>query len=380
MKGAFIFVDAGKGHYIPAKAMYDSFLEMGEEGTINDLYKVFDSFILQKFFKYSWRYLLHHYRTEEFILKNADKNKYSYTFFEKLSNFPLPRKKFKEWYLKERPDFIVSTNFMGSAILPPLLKKLNINIPVFDYCADIFDQVRAAVSSDATLTYVSTSIGREHIIKMGKSEDKVVLSPFPLSHSVERCEKLTKKEARNKLGLDDKFTVLLNLGGEGIGDISFLYYLGEMLLDIQVVVVGGKSKTTQKRIKHFKSKYPNFPLIERGFVDNIGEYIQSCDIQMGKTGANSLMESLYLHRPFLISEVLYMGRSTPDFFKEHYAGWCENDSKKQSEIIHKVYSDEDERKRLDDALSSLDITFSAERLMEIIVEDTKSYYKNLEKK
>ena len=98
----------------------------------------------------------------------------------------------------------------------------------------------------------------------------------------------------------------------------------------------------------------------------------ACDMQMGKAGANSLMESLYLKRPFLVSEVLYMARSTPLFFKEHYVGWCEDDTEKKADIIERFYRNEDERKRIENEMENLPIEFSASKLVEMMKKDTIS--------
>ena len=34
MKGAFLYVDAGKGHYVPAVALRDAMNDMGEEAVV----------------------------------------------------------------------------------------------------------------------------------------------------------------------------------------------------------------------------------------------------------------------------------------------------------------------------------------------------------
>ena len=125
----------------------------------------------------------------------------------------------------------------------------------------------------------------------------------------------------------------------------------------------------------FKKLNSDFDLEMRGFVDNVPLYIMACDMQMGKAGANSLMESLYLKRPFLVSEVLYMARSTPLFFRDHYCGWCEDDNEKKADIIERYYRDEEERKRIEEGMESLPIEFSATKLVEMMKRDTEEYRK-----
>ena len=59
MKGAFVYVDAGKGHYVPAVALSDAMKAMGDEAIVEDLFVIFKSP------KYYWRYLLHHTKLEK---------------------------------------------------------------------------------------------------------------------------------------------------------------------------------------------------------------------------------------------------------------------------------------------------------------------------
>lgn len=373
MKGAFLYVDAGKGHYIPAVALADSFKEMGGEADVEDLFKVFKSWLIRKACKEEWRFLLHHPTLENKVHSGMDGSKYSHRMLQRLTKVGYPQKKFKEWFERTKPDFIVSTNFLGAVILPSLMRELGIHCPIYDYEADLFDQVKCAIDPFVTCVYVPTQLGVDNTINMGQRKESVKLTPFPLSLKIQKAKIISKKEAREKLSLPDKFTVLINLGGEGIGNIDVLYYLAQDGANISVVAVGGKSKTTQKEIKKFKAKYPTFSFVFRGFVDNIQDYIMASDMQMGKAGANSLMESLYLKRPFLISELLYAARSTPEFFEEHYVGWCENDSIKQAEIIERLFTEQDEKRKIEEGFNNLGIDFGADKLMSVILNDTLEY-------
>ncbi len=374
MKGAFLYVDAGKGHYIPAVALADAFKDKGHEAVVDDLLLVFKVPFFRWVSKHYWRYLLHHPRLEKKLNKLSNRH-VAHLSLKALSNDVRALKHFRSWFYKEKPDFIISTNFMGATLLPAVLKKLGIVCPVYDYAADLFDQVKAGIDSDLTCVYISTEIGVEHTIAMGQERDKVKLCPFPLSKKFEVCKKLSKEEARKKLGLKNKFTILCNLGGEGIGSPKFLYGLVKRGLDIQVVVIGGKSKSTELEFDLFKKSNPNFDLYMRGFVNNAQEYIMACDMQMGKAGANSLMESLYLKRPFLVSEVLYMGRSTQIFFDRYPVGWCEDDLEKKLDIIESLYKNPGKLKEIDREMQKLPIDFSAPHFADMLIHDTELYRK-----
>lgn len=374
MKGAFLYVDAGKGHYVPAVALSDAMKNMGDESVVEDLFIIFKAPFIRWVSKHYWRYLLRHPKLEKKVdrLSNI---RTAHGLLESLKNDPRGFSNFKKWYYKEKPDFIVSTNFMGATLLPALIEKMGVKCPVYDYVADLFDQVKCGINGKITKVYVPTELGVEHTVAMGQPRATVELSPFPLSRKFETMEKVDKSEARRRLGLKDKFTILYNLGGEGIGSPELLNSFKRRGIDAQVVVIGGRSRTTEVEFSLFKKLNSDFDLEMRGFVDNVPLYIMACDMQMGKAGANSLMESLYLKRPFLVSEVLYMARSTPLFFRDHYCGWCEDDNEKKADIIERYYRDEEERKRIEEGMESLPIEFSATKLVEMMKRDTEEYRK-----
>ena len=72
MKGAFLYVDAGKGHYVPAVALAEAMRDMGDEAIVEDLFIVFKSPIVRWVSKNYWRYLLHHPKLEKRVNEISD--------------------------------------------------------------------------------------------------------------------------------------------------------------------------------------------------------------------------------------------------------------------------------------------------------------------
>ena len=73
MKGAFIYIDAGKGHFIPAKALYDAMLAKGEEAVLEDFFLIFKAPFYRWFFRNIWRFYLHHPKLERISNKVNDR-------------------------------------------------------------------------------------------------------------------------------------------------------------------------------------------------------------------------------------------------------------------------------------------------------------------
>jgi len=372
LKGAFIYVDAGKGHYVPAKAVYDRFLEKGHEATLDNLFLLMESEMWNRLVKSAWRRQLQHPKLER--IENS--------FFDRSLSFHLvkflafinisERRAFKAWYEKERPDFIFCTNYFAGPILTTMLKHANINIPLFVLGTDVFDNQKTGVSNRIDIQYMPSQLGVKNYKKHGFDPSIVKLCPFPLKKGMVQYVKYSKLQARKELKIElNKPTLIYNLGGEGIGHTLFIKAVVNQNLDWQIIVLGNMSRATQKRFDGFKQKNPNFSLVTPGFVNNVGLYIKACDVQLGKTGGNAFLESLYLHRPFLMSELLYCSKGYLEFMKDYKVGWAESNTKKQIEILKQFLVSKADQEEMERTMSSLPISFDVPAFVDQIVEDYK---------
>ena len=87
MKGAFLYVDAGKGHYVPAVALSDAMKAMGDEAVVEDLFIIFKAPIVRWVSKHYWRYLLHHPKLEKKVNKLSN-IRTAHGLLESLKNDP----------------------------------------------------------------------------------------------------------------------------------------------------------------------------------------------------------------------------------------------------------------------------------------------------
>ena len=369
MKGAMLYVNAGKGHYMPAKALYDSMIDAGHEAVLEDLFVVLDTPFWEFFCKYDWRFLLHHPRLEPIVHRMTD-NRFNYHLIKSKGHHKKRLEGFRKWYEWEKPDFIVSTNFLGGIILPAVVRELGLNVPVYQYAADVFDTPLTGIEPMIDKMFFPTQIGVENAIKRGQPADTVALCPFPLQKKMAVYQPLSKKLTREKLGLRDCFTVLYSMGGEGIGNPAFFHALAKEHPDWQVIAIGGSSKTMSRALNNFQEKYPEFNLVRPGFVDNVGEYLAACDVHVGKAGANALMEAVYLRRPCLVSELLYAALATEQFFSKRGVGWCENNVKKQVDILTEYASSPELQSKMDKNFDNLAVVFNAGMFVEQLIKET----------
>ena len=82
MKGAFVYVDAGKGHYVPAVALSDAMKAMGDEAVVEDLFIIFKAPIVRWVSKHYWRYLLHHPKLEKKVKEMNSQIKQEFELFK----------------------------------------------------------------------------------------------------------------------------------------------------------------------------------------------------------------------------------------------------------------------------------------------------------
>lgn len=373
MLGAMLYVNAGKGHYVPAKALADGMERNGHNAVVEDMFLVIKSPFWEWYCKHEWRFLLHHPRLERIVHHFLD-NRLSGCLIRYFAVHLHTRKDFVAWYNKTKPDFIVCTNFLGGNVITPIVRAEKLDVPVYIYVADVFNNPEAGFNKDINKLFVATYVGQSLLLKKGYAEQQVKVCPFPLQSGIQNLKRMDREEAKQKLGLKQQFTLLLNFGGEGIGNPDLLKEIARRSLPWQIVVVGNLTTFTRKRFEFVVKQHPFLTLHTPGFVSNIGDYMLACDVQAGKAGANALMESMALHRPFLISELLHAARDTQIFLSKHQVGWVENNIQKQVDILEQFYREESSHDVMDKRFSKLPLSFDSDKFIAMLLEETENFH------
>jgi processive 1,2-diacylglycerol beta-glucosyltransferase len=365
---ALLYVDAGKGHITPARALSDAFQRLGHTTVVENLFATVGAPMINWISKYNWRLQLHFPKMETKVNAKSD-TAANAKLVRYVTTHSHAVKDFQDWYEQVKPDLIVVPHFLAASIIQPLVDLLQLQVPVFEYAADVVFTPNLGINKNLDRLYICTEIGRELAIRAGQPEHTIRICPFPLKTELMQSKPLSKQDARKKLGLKDLFTVLLNLGGEGIGTADFLEEVARRNLNWQVITVGELSGSTKLHYKAFKENHPDFPLLTPGFVKNIQDYICACDVQAGKAGANALMESLFLQRPFLISSLLYAAWPTTIFFNRRNVGWVENDVTRQVDILQAYSEDPIQQEAMLQAFAKLPLVFDSDAFARQILDD-----------
>ncbi|MFZ4813198.1 MAG: MGDG synthase family glycosyltransferase [Phototrophicaceae bacterium] len=132
--------------------------------------------------------------------------------------------------------------------------------------------------------------------------DKLKITGLPVNPSFAQ-QLLTRDEARTRLGwLQDKITVLLLGGGEGMGPLyEMAREINSHKLDIQLVVVAGKNKRLKSRLETAEWNQPTwiYP-----FTRDMPTLMSAADLLVTKAGAASITEGLVAGLPMIISDVI----------------------------------------------------------------------------
>jgi processive 1,2-diacylglycerol beta-glucosyltransferase len=112
-----------------------------------------------------------------------------------------------------------------------------------------------------------------------------------------------RREARMRLGLDARFTVLVTAGGAGLGRgvLAAAQALARSDLDIQLILNAGDSRSL---LRGFRSIARHRECLVRGFTDEFDALLAASDLVVGKAGWLTLNEAILVGRPTLIVDVL----------------------------------------------------------------------------
>ncbi len=129
---------------------------------------------------------------------------------------------------------------------------------------------------------------------------------------------------RRELGFSaDKRVVLLAGGGEGLPNGErYAQSLVESDLDVEIAVVCGKDALTRSRVERIRERNPGKAVHVYGFVDFMFELMNVADIIVSKGGPATVMESLMLKKPLIVSQYLYgQERGNVDFVLTNKIGF-----------------------------------------------------------
>lgn len=376
MKGLCVYIKAGKGHYVPAKAVHEQMVRIGVDSSLVDFFDYLDLHWMETLNQTAWRIMLRIPFIEKHLFRSLDSSGWGIrTVIALVRKFG--GKKLRRNISESRPDFIFATHPYPGTVLSTLLHEMGEDIPVYFYSTDVFSAPAVSICPYLRKFLIPTEEGVERVKALGQAEDTIMLSPFPLQSSVADVPRLSKAEARRRIGInEDKFTLQLNLGGEGLGSLNLLEDILREDLPVQIVIIGGIKKEMRHKLDRIirEHREKNTEVLIRGFIDNVSEYLAASDVIAGRAGINTIVEAIYAHRPFLITELVYIVIHSAEYVEKYGVGWnATGDRDKQIAIIRSLVTHPENLAKLDENFSKVPIEYSAMKLARIVTDDAALY-------
>lgn len=289
MKVLLMTVSTGQGHHQAAKATVSALEQRGAECNILDVYEYISpaySDSLSKGYLLSTKVSPREYG---WVYRQAEKNGTLTNPFSlgKLVNVMLSSKLTD--YLEEfQPDAIVCTHVLAAHLVTVLRHKGYLRqVPTVGIVTDF---TLHPFWEDTVIDYYITPshLMNLQLAKRGLPLQKVVPLGIPIGEQFSR--RLSKSEARSRLGIADKDTVLVMSGSMGYGNIAkTIEELDSVPLDFQVLCVCGNNHRAKKKIDRM---IPRKRVYNYGYVNQVDVMMDAANCIVSKPGGLTTSEAL----------------------------------------------------------------------------------------
>jgi 1,2-diacylglycerol 3-beta-galactosyltransferase len=195
------------------------------------------------------------------------------------------------------PLLIVSNHGLITTGLAEAKRLYGLEVRVLTFATEPFNISAYWGDPRADRVIVASEESRRNLLRFGVPAEKMTVIGRPVRQAFLNAP--AKDEARERLGLADRFTCLVSFGGEGVGKNPRASIRGLLDADppLQVVVITGRNEALKEELKALGTE----KLRVEGFVDNLADYLAASDVFVGKAGPSSVYEALAVGRPVLAS-------------------------------------------------------------------------------
>lgn len=303
MRVLILSMTVGQGHNSAGKALAQYLEKNGHETEIIDTYKFLNKLIgeaMDKGYSLMGRSVP---KLNEIIYEQAEKvnGRSDMRIFFPFVFSDIHKSKMEKYILSYKPDAIVCTHVFPAILLTQLKEthKLSEDIMLYGINTDYslhpfweYTNMHYFVAANELLI--------PHFIERNIPKEKIL--PFGIPVKEEFSYSQDKPEARKKLGLaEDMPTCLITSGGRGFGAVKELVRQADKVSGIQIVAICGTNAALKKQLE---SKKYNNPVHILGYVNNMHEYLDACDIIVTKPGGLSTSESMAKNKTIILTPPL----------------------------------------------------------------------------
>lgn len=204
---------------------------------------------------------------------------------------------------RERPDIVVCTHAFPCGAMAEYKAAYADAPPVLGIVTD-FAVHGFWVHDNIDAYAVATEALRSQLVRRGVARERIVAAGIPV-HPKFAARAGEKAVLRARLGLPrEGRLVLLMGGGLGIGPSEhMLHALDGLAGDVAIVMIAGRNSRAGRRAAAIAERLAR-PLVVRGFVDNVYDYMHACDALVTKPGGLTAAEALACGIPMVLSRPL----------------------------------------------------------------------------
>lgn len=234
------------------------------------------------------------------------------------------------------------------------------------FCPDSY--LNGMFNMDCNDLLISTEsgkkVGEKQRLYAGGSITKI---PFPIaSDAFSLLDK--KQELIEKYNVKDSFVVTLSDGGYGMAKLEkTVKILAKSSKNLLVFALCGTNGKLYERLKNLQTS-PTVRVVPVAFTDKVLEYLAISDVYVGKSGANSMAEPAFFGVPVIITKcITYIEKGIKKYYVDEVGGalYIPN-VKKAVKTVERFAENESERKFFADKMAKLRSDFGAEAIADLI--------------
>ncbi len=305
MKVMILSVTAGFGHHATAKAVGDMFEAKGDTVQIVDIYEYISKLVydtISKGYLLSTKYAPKAYSLFYKSLEKKDKDDLlleKLNIINHINTFGIT--KFQKVIDDFEPDAIVCTHVFSAQLMEVMIKENLIKALTVGIITDF--TIHPFWEEVKELDYIVTASELLTLRAEKKGIEKTRQLPFGIPINPKFNKGISKKDAREQLGLDAEIPVILVMGG------SMGYSNGKRIVkaidrtgfEFQIVAVCGNNEKQFNKLTKYKAEYSGKCKINiLGFVNYVDVLMDAADCIVTKPGGLTVSEALAKRLPLIL--------------------------------------------------------------------------------
>jgi UDP-N-acetylglucosamine:LPS N-acetylglucosamine transferase len=249
---------------------------------------------------------------------------------------------FEKWC----PHVVVSVHPLTQHMFARVLKELGLadRIPLVTVVTDpYYGFWKGWACDDVRLYLVASEEARRQLIDYGIPSERIKISGMPVHPKFSFPGDDAARVARTALGLDpEKFTVFLNAGWEGGGNIPHIFReLIQGQLDVQAIFLAGKNEALKSEVELVAAD-AKFPVKVIGYSDEVEQLMRAANVMVSKLGGLTTFEALACRVPIIadvITRPMPQEASTVNLIVKSGAAVVLNKASDIVPVVHRMIDD-----------------------------------------